>query len=45
MAIIKGLCELCSSNLDEISRRKVHDTEYIILECDKCKHVVARSDK
>ena len=45
MVIIVGLCELCGTSLSEISRRKVHDTEYVILECDKCKHVVARSDQ
>ena len=43
MPILKGICDMCSGSLNEISRKKVGDTLYVILKCIKCNHVVARN--
>ena len=44
MVITKGICELCRGQFTEIGRREVHETLYVMLKCDKCNHIVARSD-
>ena len=36
-------CALCNSEMELKEKKKVIDTEYKILVCKKCKHMVARS--
>ena len=38
-----GLCELCTGKMKEISRSTVKDTVFVIMKCEKCGHLVARS--
>ena len=42
--VLKGLCGLCGGNFKELSRRDVAGTTYVMLQCEKCGHIVARSE-
>ena len=42
--VLKGLCGLCGGQFHELSRREVGGTIYVMMECDKCGHIVARRE-